>query len=110
SQVIASEVLTLNQPSVSFTPVTGTGGTGPLTYSIAPALPAGLSFNTATGLITGTPTAVSPAASYTVTVTDADNATATASFSLTVAGSPKATQAIGSVVLTQNHAATPFTP
>ena len=84
TQVIASEVLTLNQPSASFTPVTGAGGTGTLTYGVAPELPAGLSFSTATGSITGTPTAVSPAASYTVTVTDADNATATASFSLTV--------------------------
>ena len=81
---IASEVLTFDQPSVSFTPVTGSGGFGSLGYSIAPTLPAGLSFSTATGSITGTPTAVSPAASYTVTVTDANGATATASFSLTV--------------------------
>jgi len=37
--------------------VTATGGTGPYTYAIiAGALPAGLAFNTATGLISGTPT------------------------------------------------------
>jgi CSLREA domain-containing protein len=84
TQVIASELLTFSQPSVSFTPVTGAGGSGTLSYGVAPVLPAGLSFSTATGSIIGTPTAVSPAASYTVTVTDANGATATASFSLTV--------------------------
>lgn len=84
TQVISSETLTFDQPSVSFTPVAGAGGSGTLSYGIAPALPAGLSFSMATGSITGTPTVVSPAASYTVTVTDANGATATASFSLTV--------------------------
>ena len=64
--------------------MTRSGGTGSLSYNISPVLPAGLSFSAATGLITGTPTAVSPAASYMVTVTDANGATATASFSLTV--------------------------
>ena len=109
TQAIASEVLTFNQPSVPFTPVTGAGGTGTLSYSIAPALRAGLSFSTATGAITGKPTAVSPAANYTVTVTDANGATATAGFSLTVNAAVTATQAIASEVLTQNHAAS-FTP
>jgi len=36
-------------------------------YSISPNLPAGLSFNGNTGLISGTPTAVSPATNYTIT-------------------------------------------
>ncbi|EMI68421.1 Ig domain protein [Leptospira noguchii str. Bonito] len=40
-------------------------------WSINPALPAGLSFNTSTGVISGTPTAVSdPAITYTVTATN----------------------------------------
>lgn len=38
----------------SFTPTT-TGGKAPLTFSLVGSLPAGLSFNTATGAITGTP-------------------------------------------------------
>ncbi len=44
-----------------------TGNTSILTYSVSPALPAGLSINTTTGLISGTPTAITPSATYTVT-------------------------------------------
>ncbi len=110
TQAIASEVLTQNHAATPFTPVTGSGGTAPLSYSISPALPTGLNISSTTGTISGTPTVTSTATSYTVTVTDANNATATASFSLTVNGAVTATQAIASEALTQNHAATPFTP
>jgi len=44
---------------------TNTGGT-PSGYSISPALPSGLSFNTTTGVITGTPTPYQTAVIYTV--------------------------------------------
>ena len=110
TQAIASTVLTQNHAATAFTPVTGAGGTAPLAYAVAPALPAGLTMSTTTGQITGTPTAVSAATTYTVTVTDSNSATATATFSLTVNTAVTATQAIASTVLTQNHAATPFTP
>jgi hypothetical protein len=44
--------------------------TGDVTsYSINPALPTGLSFNTSTGAITGTPLAIAAQATYTVTAT-----------------------------------------
>jgi len=46
-------------------------------YSIAPALPAGLSLDTATGIITGTPTAETPANSYTITASNAAGSTST---------------------------------
>jgi hypothetical protein len=36
-------------------------------YSIAPALPTGLSFNTSTGTISGTPTLATPSTTYTIT-------------------------------------------
>ena len=78
---------------VAFTPVTGSGGTGTLSYSVSPALPTGLTFNASTGAISGTPTATSAATSYTVTVTDSNSATAAASFSLTVNGAVAAAQA-----------------
>ena len=83
TQSIAATSLTVNQ-AVYFTPVTGSGGTAPLSYSISPALPAGLSFGTGDGGIYGTPTVASATTIYTVTVTDANGATATATFSLTV--------------------------
>jgi hypothetical protein len=40
-------------------------------WSISPALPTGLSFNTSTGVISGTPTVTSGATNYTVTATNA---------------------------------------
>ncbi len=107
---IATTVLTANHAPTPFTPVTGGGGTAPLTYSVLPALPTGLSINASNGLISGTPTAASPATSYTVTVTDSNHATATAMFSLTVNSAVTATTAIATTVLTANHAPTPFTP
>jgi hypothetical protein len=53
--------------------------TGTVTsYSISPALPAGLGINTTTGAISGTPTAVAAQATYTITATNsAGSATAT---------------------------------
>ncbi len=58
----------VNSPIVALEP-TNTGG-GNVTYSVSPALPTGLSLNTSTGIITGTPTALTAAADYTVTATN----------------------------------------
>ncbi len=44
-------------------------------YSVLPALPAGLSLNTSTGVITGTPTAAAAAANYVVTGTNVTSTT-----------------------------------
>ena len=64
----------VNAAIATLTPtVTGTV-TG---YSVSPALPAGLSLNTTTGAISGTPTAVTPQASYTVKATNASGSTTT---------------------------------
>ena len=49
---------------------TNTGGAA-TSWSISPSLPAGLSFSTSTGVISGTPTATSSATAYTVTATNA---------------------------------------
>ncbi|TDO27029.1 gliding motility-associated-like protein [Sediminibacterium goheungense] len=56
-------------------------------FSISPALPAGLTFNTATGIITGTPTVTSALTTYTVTASNAAGNFNT-TFSLTVADTP----------------------
>jgi len=59
------------------------GGGTVISYSIAPALPTGLAFNTSTGELTGTPTAVAAAANYVVTATNSGGST-TATLSLQV--------------------------
>ena len=60
-------------------------GDGPLTYSLSPALPAGLSFDATTRTIQGTPTATAVKTTYTYTATDPeDNDTASLTFTLTV--------------------------
>ncbi len=110
TQVIASKGLTVETPVTPFTPVTGSGGTGTLSYSVSPTLPAGLAVNSSTGAINGLPTTTSAATSYTVTVTDQNGATSAASFSLAVNGAVTATTAVASTNLTQGHLTTPFTP
>lgn len=54
-----------------------------VSYAISPSLPAGLNFNTSTGVISGTPTEVSAAANYVVTATNEAGST-TATISITV--------------------------
>ena len=111
TQAVPSTILTVNQAATPFTPVTGSGGTSPLTYGVAPALPAGLTLAAASGQITGTPTVASPATVYAATVTDANANTASATFSLTVAPATlTTTQAVASTTLTAGAPATPFTP
>ncbi|WP_127499237.1 choice-of-anchor I family protein [Paenibacillus glycanilyticus] len=65
--------------------VAATGGTAPFTYS-ATNLPAGLTINSTTGEITGTPTATAKSSLITVTATDSANPVArgTKSFWLTI--------------------------
>lgn len=59
----------------SFTP-TRSGGHPPYSAALTGTLPAGLSFNTTTGAITGTPLAAETAADLSITLTDADGLTA----------------------------------
>jgi DNA-binding beta-propeller fold protein YncE len=110
SQAVPSTSLTLNHAAAAFAPVTGSGGTAPLGYSVSPLLPTGLSMASGTGTISGTASVASAARTYTVTVTDANGATAMAGFSLTVNGAVAAIPAIASTRLTVNQAATSFTP
>lgn len=70
---ISTTSLPAGTVGVSYTgSITVKGGTPPFTYSVAPSiggLPAGLSLNTATGEISGTPT-VTGVSNFTVSVTD----------------------------------------
>ena len=64
-----------------------TGGDGKLTYTIAPELPEGLSFDPATRLLSGTPMAAQPATLYTYAAIDSDSAdpdSASLTFTITV--------------------------
>ena len=56
----------------------------PLTYSLSPAPPAGITFNPANHTLSGTPTTTQPATTYTYTVTDADGDTDTLTFTITI--------------------------
>lgn len=67
--------ITANTPSNS-------GGTV-VSYSVSPALPSGLSLNTSTGVISGTPTVFGSASSYTVTATNTGGST-TANISIAI--------------------------
>ena len=62
-----------------------TGGTEPYTYTLEP-LPAGLSFDAAIQVLSGTPTTAAPATPITYTATDATGASATLNFNIEVIG------------------------
>ena len=60
----------------AMTTVTPTSSGGPVTsWSVSPSLPAGLSLDSSTGAISGTPTAVSSSATYTITATNTGGST-----------------------------------
>jgi hypothetical protein len=81
--------------------VTGVGGS----YSVIPALPSGLSLNTSTGAITGTPTAQTAVAQYAISRTFT-GATAHDTITMTVNGFSYTTASPG---YAQNEAITPNT-
>ena len=84
--VIADQTFTIGTP-VSLTLPMATGGTSPYTYTLAPTLTAGLSFDpiaNGPGYISGIPTAALPPTPFTYTATDAIGASASLTFTVTV--------------------------
>lgn len=55
-----------------------------ITYSVSPNLPSGMSLDTATGAIYGSPNYLQDTASYTIAAIDTDNTGASATFSIEV--------------------------
>jgi hypothetical protein len=76
----SSETRTVNTAATGFT-INSTGGVI-ASFAIS-ATPAGMSFSTSTGALTGTPTTVASATAYTITATNASGS-ATQTFTLTV--------------------------
>lgn len=94
---------------------TASGGTAPYVYTVAAgSLPAGLSLNASTGLISGTPTTAQTVNGIVLQVTDAAGATAsTGAFSIAVAaagaalaisGTPATTATVGTAYSTDFNA------
>jgi hypothetical protein len=77
----AAETKTVNTAITGYT-ISSTGGTI-ASYAISPSAPAGTTFSTSTGLLTGTPASTQGATAYTVTATNATGS-ATRTFTLTV--------------------------
>ena len=79
-----SVIGTVNAALKSTAIYTARNFSGSVTYVMNPALPLGLSFSSTTGVISGTPTALSSTVSYTVTATDSKKGTASAKINLSV--------------------------
>ncbi len=110
----ATVTITVSPPTLTITPTTlpngtqgsaysqtvsASGGTAPYTYAIsAGSLPAGLSLNTGTGVLSGTPSA-SGTFNLTVTATDANSATGSRAYSLLINGlAPPVAGAVSAIV------------
>jgi len=78
-------------------------------YTISPALPAGLSFDVTTGIISGTPTAVTSATTYTITGYNSSGSNAT-TVSITTATPPSLSYTTSTYTYDINHAITALTP
>ena len=84
NETIADQNYTQNAAIDPLTLPAATSGNGTLTYSLSPALPAGLSFNAATRQLSGTPTEVFAQTEFSYTATDVDGDSATLTFNITV--------------------------
>ena len=85
TKAVATVALLTGRAVTPVTPITVSGGTPGYTFAIAPALPVNtVSFNTATGQITGTPTATLKSQVETVTITDSLGSKTSATFTLAI--------------------------
>ena len=85
-----AQSLTVGTAMASFSPLTPSGGATPYSYSYTGTLPAGLSLDTSTGAVTGTPTTTYTTANLVFSVQDtngiAANTTSTVSFTVNPVG------------------------
>jgi sugar lactone lactonase YvrE len=78
---------------------------GSLGYTVSPTLPSGLMLNPTTGAISGTPTIITPATSYTITASNAFGSGNT-TLSIATLGSPNAN--LSSILLSAGASLNPF--
>ena len=86
--VAGEDVGTVSLPAAS-------GGDGSLRYTLAPALPAGMSFDSEARTITGTPRAAFPRTRFTYTATDADGDSVSLRFYITVTNLDEGAEILG---------------
>ena len=86
TQTVNAVVGSLITPTSAFTE---TNLSGAVTYSLVSGTwPAGLSFNSSTGVVSGTPTATQASTTYTIRATDSLGATADSTVSITIGTTP----------------------
>ena len=81
---VSDQTFTQNQDIGTITLPNASGGSGSLSYTLSPDLPAGLTFSASARTITGTPTSAATQTQYTYTVSDARDSTATMAFDIQV--------------------------
>jgi hypothetical protein len=101
-----SEVANRNNPIVGYTLIQN-GGL-PTSYSISPSVPAGLSFSTTTGLLSGSPSATQTAKVYTITAINVAGRSS-ATFTLEVGDPPIISLSAQSFSALQNETASLYT-
>ncbi len=87
---ITAQTYTMDTAITDLTLPVASGGTGTLSYAIIETLPSGLSFDTDTRVLSGTPNAVQALTTYTYTATDAATSPAmvTLVFTITITAPP----------------------
>jgi len=109
--ITTAQSLTVGTAMTSFSPLLSSGGTTPYTYSYTGSLPAGLSFSTSTGAVTGTPSATHATANLVFSVKDANNVVAStmSTVSFTVGAAPVNISATANSTAQSLTAGTPMT-
>jgi hypothetical protein len=102
---------TVNSAIASTAVFTASNFTGTPTYTVSPTLPGGLSINASTGRISGTPTATSSTANYTITATaGSQSATSNVTMTIAAASSGQPSESTGGASTTPTGSTAPLPP
>ncbi len=108
TDTVADQFYPLGQAIANLVLPEVTGGTPPYTYALAPTLPAGLNFDAHTRVISGTPTALTPATLYTYSAKDAAGQDTSLTFSIEVVAFISFAGVIADHTFQRAKAITPF--